>query len=432
MLPADLAGWLERIERLHPKTIELGLDRVATVRDRMGLALEAPVITVAGTNGKGSTCALLESILAAARYRVGLYTSPHLLAYNERVRVDRRDADDATLVAAFARVEAARVAGAPVPLTYFEFGTLAAVAVFAAARLDAVVLEVGMGGRLDAVNAFEPDAAIVTTVALDHMDYLGGTREAIGREKAHVFRPGRPAIVGDPAPPESVTAHARAIGADLQCLGRDFGYEADGGDWLYWGRLGRRAGLPHPALRGAMQLANAATAIAALESLRERLPVTAQDVRDGLVHVALPGRFQVLPGRPVVVLDVAHNPAAAVVLAENLARMETGGTRSGRTLAVFGMLWDKDVAGVVRAMKPAIDLWFVADLPGPRGAAAGTLAAAIAAEQAWAQVRPFATVAQAYAAARDAAGPDDRIVAFGSFLTVAEVMSLQKSGPGRR
>jgi dihydrofolate synthase/folylpolyglutamate synthase len=429
VLPADLTGWLDYVERQHPRTIDLALERVARVRDRLALPRFAPTFIVAGTNGKGSTCAMLESILQSAGYRTGLYTSPHLVQYNERVRVAGEPVDDATLVAAFARVEAARGAE---PLTYFEFGTLAAMAVFAASGLDALILEVGMGGRLDAVNAFEPDAAIVTSVALDHMEYLGDTREKIGWEKAHVFRAGRPAIVGDPAPPESVLRYAREIGADLQVQGRDFGYEGDSQQWLYWDRAGRRAGLPYPALRGANQLLNAATAIAALESLRDRLPIAAQDIRNGLARVELPGRFQVLPGRPAVILDVAHNPHAAAVLAENLGRMGDAEFDFKRTLAVFGMLADKDVAGVVRKLRSHVDEWFVADLPGPRGARAETLASTIAAEQPWAEVRRFASPAEALAAARAEAGPDDRILVFGSFLTVADVMSQRKSGSGRQ
>ena len=428
-LPADLSGWLDYVERQHAKAIDLGLERVAKVRDRLALPRLAPTFTIAGTNGKGSTCAMLESILLSAGYRTGLYTSPHLVDYNERVRVAGVPVDDSPLVAAFARVEAARGA---VPLTYFEFGTLAAMVVFAQAHLDALILEVGMGGRLDAVNAFDPDAAIVTSVDLDHMEYLGDTREQIGWEKAHVFRPDKPAIVGDPAPPDSVSRYAGEIGADLQVQGRDFGFEGDSQQWLYWGRSGRRAGLPYPALRGANQLLNASAAIAALESVRERLPIGAQDIRNGLARVDLPGRFQVLPGRPTVILDVAHNPHAAAVLAENLDRMGDAEFDFKRTLAVFGMLADKDIAGVVQKLKSHVDMWFVADLPGPRGARADALAAIIATAQPWAEVRRFASPAEALAAARAEAGTDDRITVFGSFLTVADVMSQRKSGSGRQ
>jgi dihydrofolate synthase/folylpolyglutamate synthase len=421
--PADLAGWLAYVERLHPKTIELGLERVRVVLDRLALPKFCPIVVVGGTNGKGSTCAMLEACLHAGGYRVGCYTSPHLLRYNERVRIAGREIDDGPLAAAFAEVERAR---GDTPLTYFEFGTLAAWVAFAHARVDALVLEIGLGGRLDAVNAFEPDCAVLTSVALDHMEYLGDTRERIGWEKAHIFRPGRPAIVGDPAPPAAVIDHARAIGAVVTCIGRDFGYEADRQQWRFWGPGGTRGGLAHPALRGASQLGNAATAIAALDSLRHCLPVSAQAIRDGLARVELPGRFQVLPGRPVVILDVAHNPQAAAVLSANLADM--GAFR--RTMAVVGMLRDKDLAGVVGRLAGRIDRWYAATLDPPRGATADEVAGAIKAACPGAVVEAFATPRAALAAAREAAEQGDRIVAFGSFYTVADVMAA-RAAPSR-
>jgi dihydrofolate synthase/folylpolyglutamate synthase len=419
-LPADLAGWLAYVERQHPQTIALGLDRVAAVRDALALPKWCPILMVGGTNGKGSVCAMLEAILLAAGYRVGTYTSPHLLRYNERVRIDGREADDAALAEAFRTVELARVerAGAP-PLTYFEFGTLAGWVLFAAARPDALVLEIGLGGRLDAVNAFDPDCAVLTSVALDHAEYLGDTRERIGWEKAHIFRAGKPAVVGDPAPPQSVLEQARAIGADLQVVGRDFGYAAEARQWQYWGRAGRRSGLAYPALRGAIQVVNAATAIAALESLGPALPVTAQAVREGLAAVALPGRFQVLPGRPPVVLDVAHNPNAAGVLAENLAAMGP----FARTLAVVGMLRDKDIAGTCAMLKDTVHQWHACTLATPRGAAAAEVAEAIRATDAASSISEHASPRAAVAAAREAARQSDRIVVFGSFYTVADVLA---------
>ena len=422
-LPADLAGWLAYVERLHPQTIALGLERVRAVLDRLATPKFCPIFVVGGTNGKGSTCAMLEAILHAGGFRVGCYTSPHLLRYNERVRVAGRDIDDAPLAAAFAEVERAR---GDTPLTYFEFGTLAAWIAFARARAEALVLEIGLGGRLDAVNAFDPDCAVLTSVGLDHTDYLGGTRERIGWEKAHIFRSGRPAIVGDPSPPATVSDHAQAIGAVLLCIGRDFGYQADRQQWRFWGPGGRRGGLAHPALRGASQLGNAATAIAALDSLRADLPVTAQAIRDGLARVALPGRFQVLAGRPVVVLDVAHNPQAADVLAANLGDM--GGFR--RTVAVVGMLRDKDLAGVVGRLAGRIDRWYAATLDNPRGASADEVAGAIEAACPGAVVERFASPRAALAAAQGAAEQGDRIVAFGSFYTVADVMAA-RAAPSR-
>ncbi|MDP2793904.1 MAG: bifunctional tetrahydrofolate synthase/dihydrofolate synthase [Sulfurisoma sp.] len=412
--PANLPDWLAHIERQHAQPIALGLDRVREVSRRIGQRQTCPVILVGGTNGKGSTCAMLERILLCAGYRVGLYTSPHLVDYNERVRIDGRPVDDAALCEGFACVESLR---GEVPLTYFEYGTLAAWDIFAAQPLDAIILEVGLGGRLDATNIFEPDVAIVTSVDLDHMDYLGATREAIGFEKAGIFRAGRPAICGDANPPASLMQHAAAIGADLQPIGRDFGYERQEGQWQYWGRAGRRSGLAWPSLRGAVQLSNASCVLAALDALRDTLPVAMQDIRRGLLEVELPGRFQVLPGRPTLVLDVAHNPQAARVLADNLGGMAFHPT----TWAVFGMLRDKDIAGVIAAMKSRVDVWLPCTLEGRRAASADFLAQALEAAGCKVGGR-FATPALALRQARAGAGEDDRILAFGSFLTVAEVL----------
>ncbi|MEO8752765.1 MAG: bifunctional tetrahydrofolate synthase/dihydrofolate synthase, partial [Casimicrobiaceae bacterium] len=405
-----------------PKSIAMGLERVRDVHAHLVTPLHCPVITVAGTNGKGSTCALLDAILRCAGYRAGLYTSPHLLRYNERVRIAGREATDAELIDAFNAVEDARRAacgadGAPVTLTYFEFGTLAALWLFARAGLDAVILEVGLGGRLDAVNIVDPDVAIVTSVDIDHIDYLGATREAIGREKAGIFRAGRPALCADPDPPESVTAAASAISAQLLRIGRDYGYVNESSQWRYRGPRNERYGLPFPALRGAYQLANAATALAALDLLHSRLPVTAGALREGLLTVELAGRFQVLPGRPAIVLDVAHNPHAARALAEALGAMGY----YPETIAVCGMLADKDIAGVVTAMRDRVDRWHVATIPGPRGARAEAVRDALAGAGVRADaVRMFADIPGAYAAARDLAGETDRIVVFGCFSAVAQ------------
>jgi len=411
----SLTEWLQRIERLHAKPIDLGLERVHEVAARLDLRLPLAIV-VGGTNGKGSTCAMLDSILRSAGYRVGLYTSPHLLEFNERAKLNGSDAGDDALIAQFEAVESARQATS---LTYFEFTTLAILRLFTQANFDAVVLEVGLGGRLDAVNIVDADTAIVTSVAMDHMDYLGTTREMIGWEKAHIYRPGRPAICSDPQPPASLLEHARTIGADLWQFGRDFNYQGDRQQWAYGGRQVRRAGLPYPALRGANQLLNASGALAALEALADRLPVSQQAVREGLLTVTIPGRFQVLPGRPTIVLDVAHNPHAAAVLAENLDRMGFHPT----THAVFGMLRDKDIAGVIKAVGERIDHWHVAGTPGPRGASAEDTAALVrAVGSSGSSLTTHENVADAFAAARNAAGADDRILAFGSFLTVAEVM----------
>ena len=268
--PNDLAGWLEYIERLHPSTIELGLERVREVYEALAVPKTCPLFIVGGTNGKGSTCTMLEGVLQSAGYRVGKYLSPHLLRYNERVRIDGREATDQELMDGFAAVETGR---GDVQLTYFEYTTLAAWVTFANAKLDALVLEVGLGGRLDAVNIFDPDCSIVTSVDLDHQDYLGDTRDQIGWEKAHIYRPGRPAICSDPMPPARLMQHAQEIGAQLRLIGRDFGYEGDRQQWLYWGAEGRRSGLPYPRLRGANQLLNASAALAALDTMRDRLPM---------------------------------------------------------------------------------------------------------------------------------------------------------------
>jgi dihydrofolate synthase/folylpolyglutamate synthase len=416
MLPNDLAGWLAHIERQHPQAIELGLERVARAFERLHQPQFAPLFIVGGTNGKGSTCSMLDSILRAAGYRVGLYASPHLLRYNERVRINGEEAADALLVRGFAAVEAAR---GDVPLTYFEFGTLAAWVVFAESQLDALVLEVGLGGRLDAVNLFEPDCSIITSVDMDHMDYLGDTREKIGWEKAHIFRAGRPAICADPDPPLTLLGHARAIGAQLVRFGVDFGIESEPRQWSYWSKQGRRAGLAYPALRGRVQLRNAAAAIAALESLRERLPVTAGAIRTGLATVEVTGRFQVLPGQPTIILDVAHNAEAARVLADNLGAM----TVFQRTYAVCAMLRDKDIAQVCKEVAPRIDAWHVAGLPGARGGTATAIADAVHKAAPQSEVVEHADVITAFRAAQEQASLSDRIIVFGSFLTVAAVLS---------
>lgn len=419
-LPATLAGWLEYIERQHPQSIALGLDRVNAVRDELELKPVFPLITVGGTNGKGSACMMLDAMLGCAGYRVGTYTSPHLLHYNERVRIHGREAGDADLVRAFAAVETARAASG-VALTYFEFGTLAALWLFCESRVDVAILEVGLGGRLDAVNVFDADVALLMSVGLDHMDYLGDTREAIGLEKAHIFRSGRPAICADAEPPATVIDHAARIGAGLLLIGRDFSYQAQAQpqQWSYRGPGGDRHGLPLPALRGSFQLANASACIAALDALRGRVPVTAGNIRDGLVRVENPGRFQALPGRPVMILDVAHNPHAAAALAANLVQM----TGYHNTLAVFSMLKDKDVVGVVRALRGHVDHWLVAPLEGARALPVAELEQCLREAGVIAPITVCANIAEACDRAYQMAGDGDRILAFGSFLTVAAAMT---------
>ncbi len=416
--PQSLADWLAYLERIHPSAIDMGLERVTEVRDRLGLAPDFPIITVGGTNGKGSVCAMLEAILSGAGYRVGLYASPHLLRYNERVRVARREADDTALMQAFRRVETARP---PDSLTYFEFGTLAAMDIFIRETVDVAVLEVGLGGRLDAVNVFDATCTVVTTVDFDHMDYLGPDRESIGREKAGIFRAGVPAVCGDEEPPATLTGHAASVGAPLFLIGRDYGWNAGRGDWQYWSLQARRSALPYPALRGTYQLGNAATALAALEQVKDRLPVDMGAIRRGLIEVDLPGRFQVMAGRPLVILDVGHNPHAARGLSESLQALPAG----GRTIAVFAMLKDKDIAGVAQALKSQIDEWLVATLPGPRGADARRIEQALASIGVSAPIRRFDSPADAYQCAIRSAGQNDKILVFGSFFTVGAVVQAR-------
>lgn len=426
-LPTNLPDWLALLESRHAEThIDMGLDRVRAVKERMGLNFTCPVIMVAGTNGKGSTCAMLESVLLHAGYRVGLYIKPHFLLFNERARINGENASDEALVEAFGAVE--RVRG-EVPLTYFEFTTLAIMHLLAKSSIDVAILEVGLGGRLDAVNVINPDVSIVTSVDIDHKEYLGESREEIGLEKAGIFRPGKPAICSDPMPPKSLVKHAEDIGADLWLLGRDFNYQGDKQQWSYGGRAQRRNALAYPALRGANQLLNASAALAALEALRLQLPAGAQEVRTGLALVELPGRFQVLPGRPTTVYDVAHNPHAAATLAQNLGNMGY----HPFTYAVFGIMEDKDIDAVIAPLAQYIDHWCVADLPSPRSAKASALVAKLEA------LRPagaksdeysataFGSPGEAFANAISRAGESDRIVVFGSFYTVAGVMAARKN-----
>jgi len=420
----SLDRWLAHLETLHPKSIDMGLERIREVAKRLDLKLPFVKIVVAGTNGKGSTCAMLEAILLAAGYRVGLYTSPHLVHFNERIRVNGEAAQDIQIIEQFERIEAVR---GEISLSYFEFATLAALLLFDASRLDVAVLEVGLGGRLDAVNIVNADASVVTSVDIDHTEWLGDTREKIGFEKAHVFRPGCPAICADPIPPESVKQYAQEIGADLWCFGKDFNYSGDRQQWAYGGRGQRRTGLAYPALRGANQLINASAALAVLEALRDKLVVPQQAVRLGLLQVSLPGRMQILPGKPAIVLDVAHNPHAAAALAQNL----NGMAYYPYTHAVVGLLKDKDAKEVLAKLAPRVDHWYCASLDGPRGASAEDIAKIVQAVLPANPIEPvtvstFDNPVQAFEKAQERASEDDRILVFGSFSTVGPI--LQKLG----
>jgi len=423
-MPATLDDWLSHCERLHPRTIDLTLDRVERMCERLALRFEAPIVMVGGTNGKGSSCAMLEAIALQAGYRVALHTSPHLVHFEERCRINGQAVRAEALLPHFEAVERAR---GDLALTFFEFTLLVIARLFAAQPLDLIILEVGLGGRFDAVNVFDADCALITSIALDHMDYLGDTREAIGFEKAGIMRAGRPVVLSDPMPPQSVLDQAAALGADLWLSGRDFGYEGDRQQWNWFGRERRYTGLAHPALRGANQLLNAAGVLATFEALRERLPVTAQAVRNGLARVELPGRFQIVPGQPTIVLDVAHNPHAVATLAHNLDQMGY----FPRTHAVFGAMKDKDIAQMLSRMAPLVGTWHMVDLPTSRAMSAqalrdlhaGLVSGAGHHAPADVAVECHASPTVGLRAALAKADPADRIVVFGSFYTVGGVIA---------
>ena len=404
----SLVDWLSYLERIHPVNIDMGLERVGAVARRMGLTqLPFKVITVAGTNGKGSSCAMAASILMAAGYKVGVYSSPHLLRFTERVRINGQELADDDHRAAFAEVETAR---GEIALTFFEFATLAGLWLFRRAAPDVLLLEVGLGGRLDATNVVESDVAMITSIALDHCDWLGDTREAVAVEKAGVYRAGKPAISGEPNPPATIASEAARIGASLRQVGRDFqGDEHDTG-WDYHG-LNHWLGLPKPAL----PLMNAVTVLAALESLGLPLPESA--IRQGLANARLAGRMQRLQSEPLVIVDVAHNPHSAAYLASQLRQIPGTGKRR----AVVGMLKDKDMAGSLAELDGLIDQWFLASLTGPRAATAEQLAVALGDGQGPAAT--FDGVSAAYLAALAASSPDDMVIVFGSFYTVADVLA---------
>ncbi len=414
----SLEQWLAFQSQVHPKAIDLGLDRLRTVLERLGWRQpDVPVITVAGTNGKGSVSAYCAAILTEAGYGVGVFTSPHLRDYRERIQVRDGLVSASELVSAFERIEAAR---GDVGLTFFEYNTLAALLVFEAAKLDAWVLEIGMGGRLDAVNVVDPDVAVVVSIGFDHQEFLGSTLDAIALEKAGIFRPGRPAVLGSTEIPAVALDRARTIGAPLKRIGTEYNFVHEGAAWQFRGRRWNLPGLPAPALSGEMQFANAATAIAALEEI-ERLSIPAAAVARGLSQVRLVGRFQVITptasGAPTWVLDVAHNPAAARVLAHNLRADRI----VGRTLAVCGILSDKDAAGVLAELRDCIDEWWCVSTEGERGRSGASLA-----EIARTEVDvPVAAAGGIVAGCEDAlarARASDRIVVFGSFHVVGPAL----------
>lgn len=418
-----LPEWLAWQESLHVREIDLGLERCRAVAERMKvLAPHYTTISVAGTNGKGSSVAMLDSMLSAANYRVGRYTSPHLIRYNERIRIAGEIASDEVICEAFDRVDRAR---GEVSLTYFEFGTLAALDIFKRSAIDVAVLEVGMGGRLDAVNLIDADVALLATIDIDHVDWLGPDRESIGREKAGIFRRGRPAICSDPQPPRSVLQTAEQLGTPLAVLGRDFDYEVGRVGWTWWGRARRYEDLPPPQLHGAFQFQNAAGVLGVLELLAHRCPVPRAAIECGLRGVKLAGRFQVFPGRVTWILDVAHNPQSARVLAESLRAQPPP---SGRTHFLVGMLKDKDIGGVFAALQGIAAIWHLVTLSARRGASARQLHGNLQAQHVREPVRLYDEIGAAYAAVKAGAGAGDRVVVFGSFLTVAGVAAILGEG----
>ena len=417
--PSTASEWLAYIEALHPKSIAMGLDRVQAVADKLQLKPNFPIITVAGTNGKGSVCAMLSQIYAEAGYQVGCYTSPHLIRYNERVCINNQTISDDDLCSAFAAVETAR---GEVALTYFEMGTLAAMWHFCHADLDVCILEVGLGGRLDAVNIFEPTCAIVTTIDLDHMEYLGDTREKIGFEKAGIYRANKLAICGDENPPQSLLNYAKNIGANLQLINRDFKVkkadEKIAPGWQYSaGNV--QLQLPNLGLAGDFQLNNAACAVHAIQRLNDILPVPQASIHAALSAVKLIGRFQQIHSLPAILVDVAHNPHAATSLAHNLQTTPC----AGRTLAVFAMLRDKDIEGVISALTAEIDAWYLADNHSLRGAKASDLQIILLQQANKSHIQLFADVGAAMDAAYKNAAKNDRIIVFGSFYTVADAIA---------
>ena len=414
MQTKTLPQWLAHLETAHHTPIDMGLERVTQVKNAMNLAPACPVITVGGTNGKGSTCAFLSHIYAAAGYKVGTLTSPHLLRFNERIAINNQPVSNEEIVEAFERIEAAR---GDISLTYFEFNTLAAVDIFGQHQVDVMILEVGLGGRLDAVNIFDTDCAIVTSVDLDHQDYLGDSIEQIGKEKAGIFRAGKPAIFGQDPAPHSLGQHAKNIGAKLLQLNHQFSYIARIDSWQWQANNGSlKIDLPLPALQGAFQLNNAACAVAAVQIMRQQLPVSNEALAQGIAQAQNRARFQIIQQQPEIILDVAHNPHAARALASSLKNLP-----AKRTFAVFSILADKDSDSVISILRDSIDEWFIAPLDLPRGMTLTALTAKLKKHDIKA-IHPHNTIQAAYTAALSQVTENDRIIVFGSFHTVAGIL----------
>jgi dihydrofolate synthase/folylpolyglutamate synthase len=415
-----LADWLAWQETLHSQAIDLGLARVSEVYRRMASGGPRPfTITVGGTNGKGSSVAMLDAILRSAGYKVGTYTSPHLLRYNERIRIDGQPVEDARLCAAFERIDAAR---GDTTLSFFEFGTLAALDIFSRENLDVQILEVGLGGRLDAVNIIDADAALIASIDIDHREWLGDTRDAIGLEKAGIYRPGRPAVIGDPNPPDALLRFAAEQRIPLRRPGRDFGYEAAADSWTWHNADTRLEALPFPAIPGEHQLLNASAVLAILALIQGRWPVAEVAIRAGLSAVNLPGRFQSFPGQPgeaPVLVDVAHNPQAVAVLAGHLRRHFAG----RRVHAVFAVMRDKDIAGIIDNIRDVVDAWYLAPLPMARASPAEQVRDVLAQRNITAIEQGFPNAQAAFVGAQRRAQANDLILVFGSFFLASEYLA---------
>ncbi|WP_455221276.1 bifunctional tetrahydrofolate synthase/dihydrofolate synthase [Kaarinaea lacus] len=414
---ATLNEWLRWQESLHPSEIDLGLDRVQAVLQRMQLGkIEFALISVAGTNGKGSCVAMLDAIYRAAGYRTGAYISPHIKRYNERITINGEQVSDEALCKVFEFIDQCR---GDISLTYFEFGTLAAIALLQQAQIDIAILEVGLGGRLDAVNVLDADVALITSIGLDHQAWLGDDRESVALEKAGIARSQRPTICGDPDPPQNLFDYLRKLDSPLYQVNRDFYFQKESDtSWRWHSQQHQRFGLPLPALRGDFQLYNAASALMVIELLQEKFPVNNANVRSGLLTATQPGRFQVIPGDVTMIIDVAHNPQSATALAATLKQLPC----AGKTHAVFGVLKDKDVAGIVEPLRDVVDSWHLADLKVGRSLAAKDISIALQRSGVSAPVSCYVSVKLAKDSAMDAANKGDRLLIFGSFYVVAEVL----------
>ena len=413
----NLTDWLGYIESTHPSTIDLTLERIRIVLERLNLNVSFPIISVGGTNGKGSTCSILESIYKEAGYKVACYTSPHFLHFNERIKIQGVAVSDKLICEAFSKIESARE---EVTLTYFEYGTIAAMIIFSEAEVEVAVLEVGLGGRLDAVNVFDADCAVVTTVDLDHMDYLGHTREAIGFEKAGIYRTEKTAIFGDLDPPQSLIKHCESIRANLKIIGKDFDYKTHHDSFDFLIESSFVMNVPMPKLQGDFQLANATNALMAVTAMEDKLPLTELSIQKGISLALLPGRFQEVKKMPSLIFDVAHNPQAARSLSHNLKAHAI----SGKTIAVFSILKDKDILGVITALNFDINDWFIAEIQNERAASIETISNAIQKINPSAHIKSFKNIQEAYQFASNEVTRNDRIIVFGSFFTVADIMKL--------